>query len=411
MGLKGRLSSLPLVDVLKLIDSKGHTGRLSLESDQRRAILYLSAGKLVFLSCLLDPVRVGLRLTWSGHLTRREYLSWKLAVSQKQKSTTVDFYSGETIPPEAWRRVFEVALQDEALELFAWQDGEFEFESCAVSLPPGFELNLPIESFLNQATEQANRWKQIKTLLPQEDLVPAIRDFSASESLVSEATPSESEWQVLAHVDGRRDPRALSSVCCLSYFDTCQSMVELARKGYVHWVPRPRDREPEGESPEPSRETNRGLLQRLTSKEKYAEASLPPSPVSILARFENRLLDRLDDESEEAYDSGQFLNAQWQSLWALHPLIDGFPLPSNRLESFRFEDKVSLWEDPEACEEVVLDCLCALQELVEATYREMQERLGEKKALQGYRKDYEQVLRSDLAADVTHELSWLTLAR
>ena len=53
----------------------------------------------------------------------------------------------------------------------------------------------------------------------------------------------------------------------------------------------------------------------------------------------------------------------------------------------------------------------ALQELVEATYQEMYRALGEKRALQGYRKEYEQVLGSGLPGDVVQELSWVSLAR
>jgi len=411
VGLKGRLSSLPLADVLKLIDSKGHTGQLSIESEGRRSVLYLERGFLIYLSCLMDPLRVGLRLARTGSLPRREYLGWKLAVSRGQKSTTVDFYPGENIPQSAWQEVFDLALQDESLEIFSWQDGEFEFESGTLSLADGLRLNLPIATFLNQAAEQSAGWEQIRSQLPQEDVVPAVVDFTDPDSLVTDAAPSESEWKVLAHVDGRRDLRALSSVSSLSYFATCQGIVALVRKGYVQWAPRPQGGRPQGRTSAPPGEESRGLLQRLTSKERNGKASRPHSPIALLARFENQLLERLENETGREFNPEQFLETQWRSMWVRHPLVDGFPLPGERFQSFHLEDEVSRWEDPPACEEVVLDCLCALQELVEATYRKMEHALGEKKALQGYRKDYEQVLGGGLPDEVVQELSWLSLAR
>lgn len=410
VGLKGRLSSLPLVDVLKLIDAKGHTGRLLLEDGQRRSILYLEQGQLMFLSCLMDPVHMGLRLAWMGDLPRREYLAWKLAVKQGQKSTTIDFYPGEGVSPEAWQRAFEVALQDEALEIFQWPDGDFEFETGSLSLPPGLQLNRPIETFLQQGIHQAEEWKKLQTQLPGEDVVPAITDFSLPESLVPDAPPTESEWQMLAHVDGRRDLRALAAVSVRSYFHTCESVLALSRKGFVRWTPRPSGNGRTEDAAGRSGEAGRSLLQLLTSKDKGVNAP-SVSPISVLAEFENRLLERLEEEAEGGFDARQFLQRQWPSLWTRHPLMDGFPWPGNRVGAFRFEDEVARWEDAEACEEVVLDCLCALQELVEATYQQMEEGLGDKKALQGYRKDYEQVLGGGLPSDVVQELSWLSLAR
>lgn len=415
VGLKGRLSSLPLVDVLKLIETKGHTGRLLLDNGERQSILYLEQGRLVFLSCLMDPVRMGLRLAWMGFLPRREYLAWKLAVRQGKKSTTLDFFPGGGVPPEAWQRAFEAALQDEALDLFAWDDGDFEFETGSLSLPQALRLNLPIESFLQQARQQSEEWKKLQALLPQEELVPAIGDFSNPESLVPDTPPTVSEWQVLAHVDGRRDLRALATVSGRSYFQTCQCIVGLARKGFLRWVRPVRSSSPRSVSefspPRPrSGEPSRGLFQLLTSKGK-AERVPEASPLSVLAEFENLLLDRLEAEVEQEFKAQEFLQRQWPSLWAQHPLVDGLPWPDERVDALRFEERIARWEDAEACEEVVLDCLCALQELVEATYRQMEEWLGEQKALQAYRKDYEQVFGGGLPDEVVQELSWLSLAR
>ena len=428
--LKGRLSSLPLADLLKLINSRGHTGRLALQSEQRTSSLYIDQGKLIFLGCLMDPIRVGLRLACLGHLSRRDLLAWKRAVRQGENTTLLEVYPGPNISPEAWRQAFRIEMQDEGLEIFSWDDGDFEFETGSISLSPGLRLDLAIETYLDESTRQAERWKEIRAQLPKEDEVPVAFDFSVVEKLPSHPL-SEIQWRVLAHVDGRRNLRALSSLAAQSYFDTCLAILELVQKEYVHWAPRPKAyRKPPKMNEQPDH-NGKGFFHRLTSKEgplrqpqaRGVEVPSFSSPVSLLTEFENRLLASLQEETNGEFNVEPFLEDQWWQLGSLHPLIDWFPLPADRLCSARFESDVPGWQDDAACNEVVLDSLDALQDLADATFAAMQEHLGDKKALQIHRREHDRLFEklgtglsetqdgSSPIHQAAEQLSLLSLAR
>ena len=137
------------------------------------------------------------------------------------------------------------------------------------------------------------------------------------------------------------------------------------------------------------------------------------SPVAFIGGFENRLLDRLTEEAgaETVFQAEEFLLEHWMALWTDHPLLDGLPLPGDRIEMGSLEQDLLRWDDPEASEEVVLDCLDALQELVGETFEQMLQTWGEKKALQVYRKEYEATFQPDTTAEMMEDLSLLALAR
>lgn len=411
MELKGRLGSLPLADVLRLIDSKHHAGRLRIQNGDRCSVLYLAGGNVEFSSALMDPVRVGQRLATLGQLPRRELLSWKLAVRRGQKHATAQFHPGPNVSAEAWRRAFAIELENESLELFGWEDGEFEFEAGQLDLDEPLRLGLPIEEYLTEATRKCERWREIRHRLPEGDVVPAIVDFTAEEFPVG-GDVSELEWSVLAHVDGRRDLSAIASLASLSEFEAYQGAAGLVEKRYVQWTLRPPDSAPDEPPEETAKAASPGFFGRLAVRDKPGEDRPVLSPVSLVTQLENRLLDRMEEETgEEAFEAGPFLSRHWRDLCCRHPLLDWFPSPGRRLTSARFEREPALWEDPEACDEVILEGLDALRDLIDATYEEMLRRWGEKKALQLYRKEYEQVFQPEATAEMPPELGLLALAR
>lgn len=410
MELTGRLSSLPLADVLHLIDSRGLTGKLRLKNGAQTSELYLDRGRLLFTSRMMDPYQVGLHLTHLGHLSRKDLLGWKATLKRGKKQTTADFFPGQDIPEEAWQQALNWVLQDDTLTIFCWNDGEFEFATEAITLPEGLQLNLLLRTYITQATEQVNRWKEAQEKLPVEDVVPSIVDYTRLETVL-EVPLKGAEWKILARINGRRSLQALSCLTGLSALEVCEAVLRLVDKRLVSWVTPPPIQDFPAQIEESLPESGKGLLQRWTSREKGDSQAIPRTAVSAVTLFVNRLLERLAEESPEDFNARPFLQNHWTQLCSHHPLLDWFSCIGAKLQCHRLEEEPSRWEDAEACEEVILEGLNALQELVELIYHEMNGRLGEKKALQTYRREYEQIFRPDAAADMLAQLSLLSLIR
>ena len=340
----------------------------------------------------------------------KKLLEWKVAVEKKQKESILDFYPGPAIPREVWQEVFQVELENETLELFIWPDGEFEFESGSIALKSELSLNLGIQPYIAQALSRSNQWERIQRRLPKENQVPAIKEFSDNPDL-PEKELSDQQWKVLAHVDGRRDLHALATMASLSFFDTCEALLQLADAKYVHWIQMPEIKPHSIQPQEPIKEESRSFLGRLTAKEKPSKEIALRSPVSLVAQLENRLLDNLQLETNSDFETAAFLQNQWNLLWADHPLLDLISLEKGRLDTRRFEGEIPLWENPSACEDSILESLGALGRLIESTYHVMSDRLGEKKAQGFYRKEYDQLFRSEKKTTQFEELTWLNLTR
>ena len=74
----------------------------------------------------MDPWQSGLRLAQQGYLPRRDLLTWKQQARRDNNITILDFYPNPNVPTDAWKKVFNIALKDETLRIFSWEDGEFE---------------------------------------------------------------------------------------------------------------------------------------------------------------------------------------------------------------------------------------------------------------------------------------------
>lgn len=408
------LSSLPLPDLLNLIENKGHTGKLKLSRDTHQVTLFVSDGRIVFCSSLMDPDLIAGQLALMGHISYRELLEWKREVRAGRRETVLDFLPGSPIPNEAWNEAFHQVFENETTHLFSWNDGSFEFESCEIDIPQEVRLNLTIADYSAEATVAARQWQEVLSALPDEDKVPMVVDFTDPE-FEADIELGPRDWQLLAHVDGRKNLFAIASSASISRVEACRSFLRMLEGGYLRWgdpcdaVQGQATSENGGSEVRP-----RGRLGRLLSREKAAEANSGQKaclPVEV-AEFENRLLEQLASEQGMSEDERmELLRKAWRDLLIRHPLLDYLPRPNGRVDASRFEREFLLWDDEEATENLLYDCLDALRVLIESTYLRMVEVMGDKKALQVYLKMYEPLAIADLSVEAIGQLDLLGLKK
>jgi hypothetical protein len=413
MELKGQLSSLPLTDLLQLIDTKGHSGCLHLSHEDDKRALHLRKGILVFSDCLQDAGEIGHRLMLRGLLPPREYMSWKRALLRGERKVTSDFLPNPDLPAEDLQKVFDQVLQDEGLDLFSWEEGEFEFESENGFVAGEVQLNMPISEYLSRAKEWAQKWKRLLEQYPGlEEGMTKEADFP-KDGFSPTLPPTSLEWQVLAAVNGKRNLPALATASQLSLFDTGTALAGLIEKDFVQWTqPENPEVEPQEEiKPESEQiQARGGLLKRLRQKDRVEQSPEAASAVSLVSHFENRLLELWQQEAPESFDPA-FLTRRMESLQEKHPLMDWLHIVRGQISAGRFEREPDHWGDPGACEPVIVDSLDALRDLVNQTFERLSSAAGEKKALQIYRREYDAIFRPEVSTQIAEELSWLHLAR
>ncbi|MDZ7844440.1 MAG: DUF4388 domain-containing protein [Anaerolineales bacterium] len=171
--LKGNLSQLPLLDILKVLSSSRRSGRLELEHDGKTGEVYLQDGNLVH------------------------------AVTGSQMG--------------------EAAVYS----LMAWVEGDLRFFPEADA--PEESISLTTEQMLLEAGRRAEQWEDIKKVVPTTDMV-----FSLSPSgSTSTVSLKPREWQVLAQVDGKRSVLDIAEILEMDEFDTAKMVYSLVTAGLL----------------------------------------------------------------------------------------------------------------------------------------------------------------------------------
>lgn len=102
-----------------------------------------------------------------------------------------------------------LAIQEMTLQVLAWREGEFAFRAHEVSATPVSRVQLPTDALLVQSARREDEWNRLRTLVPSAEAVPAFLESEPDSSAMIRLAPDE--WEVLTHVDGSRDVRALAA--------------------------------------------------------------------------------------------------------------------------------------------------------------------------------------------------------
>ena len=171
--LKGNLSQLPLLDILKVLSSSGRSGRLELEHGNKSGEIYLENGDLVH------------------------------AVSGSQ--------------------IGEAAVYS----LIGWLEGDLKFYPEAVS--PEESISLTTEQMLLEAGRRADQWEDIQKVVPTTEIV-----FSLSPSgSTNTVSLKPQEWQVLAQVDGKRSVLEIAELIGMTEFEAARVVYSLVTAGLL----------------------------------------------------------------------------------------------------------------------------------------------------------------------------------
>lgn len=177
--LKGSLEQLPLPAVLGLLVAGGHTGRLDIRDGGKKGVVHLRQGQLVH------------------------------AVEGPNMGVT--------------------ALN----ALTGWPRGDFNFVPSAPC--PEESIKAPTDELLNEASHRADKWKQIRPMIPDSAAV-----FKFSQDGMANAISLEpDDWRVLAQVNGALGLAEIANMLSEDELDVALVLVKLANAGLLEAVQNP----------------------------------------------------------------------------------------------------------------------------------------------------------------------------
>jgi hypothetical protein len=174
--LRGSLTQLPLLDILKMLSSGNRTGRLDIRQGSKTGEIYLQDGNLIH------------------------------AVTGPQ--------------------IGEKGL----FTLLGWLEGDFSFSPNIDA--PEHSISLSTEQMLLEGARQAEQWEDIKEVISSTDAVFSISPSGSTDTVSLKPI----EWQVLAQVNGARSVVEISEILSLHEFEVARIIFSLTIAGLLHEV-------------------------------------------------------------------------------------------------------------------------------------------------------------------------------
>lgn len=205
MTLSGNLRDYTLPDVFRLVSLSGKTGVLRLHRADAEGSVWFQGGDVFFAQSDRRRQLLGQRLVTAGVIPRSA-LAQAVAMRELEPGggrrlgeILVD--AGEITLP-VLEEFVQQQIQDTIFDLFAWDEGDFEFELLiAPPIEQDIGLSLSVENIVMEGARRVVEWTGAHGG-PPATVVFRMASAPAEGTIDIELKPSE--WRVLLLVDGTR---------------------------------------------------------------------------------------------------------------------------------------------------------------------------------------------------------------
>jgi hypothetical protein len=226
--LVGDLSSMPLADILLLLNNTQKTGSLRCSRPDATKTLEWEAGEIVFARSSMKEDRLDAYLIERGLITPAQ--SWRAAQTAGQERLGAVMVRLGMITPETLCQAVQGQIAEIVYSLFHWKQGHFEFWER--KLP---QEKIPLEtSVLNLILEGVRRldeWTRVREMIGNEAVI--LTAVKSVDEKTSKADLSALEQSALDLVDGRRTVGDIVEQIGAESLEVWQALHALLSAGFV----------------------------------------------------------------------------------------------------------------------------------------------------------------------------------
>ena len=227
--LTGDMGSIPLPDILMLLNGNRKTGRLCCSRAGVSKTVEYEAGDVVFARSTLPEDRLGAYLLAHGKVTKQQLQKAGPKVDSQVRLGKTLVRLGILTPSALWE-----AVQGQVLEivysLFHWNDGSFEFLEGDSSREK-ISVKTSMMNLILEGTRRLDEWSQVRERIQNDQIVLSPHKSVAEAG--GKVKLSNPERRVLGLVDGRRTVREVVDVAGLGEFEAWQALNALLSAGFI----------------------------------------------------------------------------------------------------------------------------------------------------------------------------------
>jgi hypothetical protein len=259
MPITGNLETMNLAELLQWLANNKQTGTLMISSGTQERRIFLQKGQILSASSS-DPKHFLGQFLVSKGVISEEVLAQAIAVQEQQGGLLGEILvEGGAIEQPTLDRMLKLNAEENICDLFAWQQGSFEFLDGELPEHDLVPLSANVTGLIMEGMRRIDHTRAMKELIPSPQCVPvAVAPLRDEDDI-------DPGWQgVLNAVD---DDRSIEDICLhtrSSEFFVCQVLHRAVLDGRLKIV-RPRVIEAEAHQTDGSGDvTSGGLLKRAT---------------------------------------------------------------------------------------------------------------------------------------------------
>jgi hypothetical protein len=230
---RGSLEQKDVADVVQELSTTRANGRLVLEHDDRRILVTVEDGRLVFASSSDPDHRLGPMLLRRGAITLRQMEDAVRALAPGKRFGTILVERGHLDTKELVRGVVD-QTRGIILHAFSWTAGEYRLEEGAA---PGESIKLRISTpqLVLDGISTIDAWSRIERGCGS--LTTRYAPVAGTDSLFRQLTLDVDQAALLRAVKGSRDVESLCAESALNHFEVCRTLWAFRTIGLVERLP------------------------------------------------------------------------------------------------------------------------------------------------------------------------------
>ena len=217
MSITGNLETMNLAELLQWLANNRQTGTLNISNGTIEKRIYLREGTILS-SSSTDPRRLlGHFLVSKGVITEGVLAQAMTVQEQQGKLLGEILIEGGAVDEPTLERMLRLNAEENICDLFAWEEGSFEFHDGELPDHELVSLSVNITGLIMEGMRRIDHTEAMKELIPSTQCVPV-----AVASLVDDGELDPGWRGVLEAVD---DDRSIEDICLHTHsseFFVCQ---------------------------------------------------------------------------------------------------------------------------------------------------------------------------------------------
>jgi len=234
MALKGNLRDFSTTQLLNLVNLARKTGMLTVNDSTRNVVLYFKEGRLIRACTDSDTGHLAAMLFKTGKLTQEQ-----AEAVNSQSSSSSDRVIGKYLMDAKLVSRDDIIqgvrdyMLDIVYDLFAWTEGEFNFEQDSRPNADRITIPLNLDNVILEGSRRIQEFDRLQDELPDLGTVA----LKITDKPLRDVKLTQDDWRVISHIHPRNSVKQIAQNNNMDEFQIRKIVYGMLQAGLVELIP------------------------------------------------------------------------------------------------------------------------------------------------------------------------------